>query len=68
LKKTFGFILAGSLLIGAQAPAFAASANEVTPLGDYTPQVITQSTLVTSGLAGDAKVWKFLDRQKRTIA
>lgn len=68
MKKTFGFILAGSLLIGAQAPAFAASANEVTPLGDYTPQVITQSTLVTSGLTGDAKVWKFLDRQKRTIA
>ncbi|WP_322905967.1 M4 family metallopeptidase [Paenibacillus sp. SGZ-1009] len=66
MKKTVGLLLAGSLLVGATTSAFAAEANDLAPLGDYTPKLITQATGIT-GANGDAKVWKFLEKQKRTI-
>ncbi len=66
MKKTVGLLLAGSLLVGATTSAFAAEANDLAPLGDYTPKLITQATGIT-GASGDAKVWKFLEKQKRTI-
>ncbi|WP_411342461.1 M4 family metallopeptidase [Paenibacillus sp. WLX1005] len=65
MKKTVGLLLAGSLLVGATTSAFAADTNSLAPLGDYTPKVITQTTGISGN--GDAKVWTFLDKQKRSI-
>ncbi|ANF96919.1 M4 family metallopeptidase [Paenibacillus bovis] len=66
MKKTVGLLLAGSLLVGANASAFAAGTNELAPLGDYTPKMIAQTTGI-SGSSGDDKVWKFLEKQKRSL-
>lgn len=66
MKKTATLLLAGSLLVGGSSSVFAADTNDLAPLGDYTPKLINQPTTIT-GASGDEKVWKFLDKQKRTL-
>ncbi|WP_046226307.1 M4 family metallopeptidase [Paenibacillus dauci] len=66
MKKTVGLLIAGSLLVGANASVFAAGTNELAPLGDYTPKMIAQTTGISGG-SGDDKVWKFLEKQKRSL-
>ncbi|WP_322905968.1 M4 family metallopeptidase [Paenibacillus sp. SGZ-1009] len=65
MKKTASFLLAGTLLISANTSIFAAGTSELAPLGDYTPKMITQTSI--SGTSNDDKVWKFLERQKRSL-
>ncbi|WP_046214268.1 M4 family metallopeptidase [Paenibacillus wulumuqiensis] len=66
MKRTVGLLLAGSLLVGANSSVFAAGTNELAPLGDYTPKMIAQTTGIGGG-SGDEKVWKFLEKQKRSL-
>lgn len=65
MKKTASFLLAGTLLLSANTSIFAAGASELAPLGDYTPKMITQTSI--SGSSNDEKVWKFLEKQKRSL-
>ncbi len=65
MKKTVSFLLAGTLLIGANTSVFAAASSELAPLGDYTPKLITQTSI--NGSSNDEKVWKFLEKQKRSL-
>ncbi|WP_411342460.1 M4 family metallopeptidase [Paenibacillus sp. WLX1005] len=60
MKKTAGFLLAGSLLISTQSSVFAA--EDVHPLGEYTPKVVSQTSI-----SGDEKVWSFLEQQNRSL-